>query len=145
MTGAVLAAALLGACGAGEDEPVLGPSQSVVTTVAPPLATSAARTGVPASRPGPPTLDRCTVSVDDAAPRLGGTVTATVRSGRPDALFLARIFDASASTATSATTDASGTGSVKLQVPGPPAAGPVQIEISIAGGAEGCSTTFTPR
>jgi hypothetical protein len=146
---AVLAlAAVLGACGRSDDDVAADRVVGSTTASAPqaaPTTTTSTQPPPTVARPGPPAAGMCGVVVDDAAPPVGATVTVTVRSAVAGAPFLARVAGGATGSAGSGTLDGSGTGTVRLPVPAPQGGLPVQVEISVAGGAETCSVGVMPR
>lgn len=138
----------LGACGRSDDDVAADQVVGSTTAHAPQSAgTTITSTQPPptVARPGPPASGMCGVVLDDAAPPVGATVTATVRSAVAGAPFLARVTGGTTGPAGSGTLDGAGTGTVRLPVPAPEGGLPVQVEISVAGGAETCSVGITPR
>jgi hypothetical protein len=148
-----MAAVLLGACRSGGDGETVeqgpgtsaaGPSTSVATPTSA-VATSASQPPPTVARPGPPATGQCGVVLDDPARGAGGTVTVRVLSGIPGATFLARVVAGSTTSTEAGTVDGSGSGTIRLQLPASTPGEPTQVEVSVAGGAETCSATFTPR
>jgi hypothetical protein len=69
-------------------------------------------------------------------------IVAEFDTGVRAADVLARVTDSNTSTNASSHTDVHGRGHVLLRVDPDPAGRPVQVDLSVAGGAKTCSTVF---
>jgi hypothetical protein len=146
LLGLLLALAAAG-CGGGAStvSTTVRPQPTTTSDVAPSTSSSVAGSTSTVGRPGPPAAGACSASVD-AAPAPARTVVLHVASGVTGATFLARMSAPSIGASTkSGTTDATGKASLELDTAALRSGEDVRVEVSVAGGAEACSTSFTAR
>jgi hypothetical protein len=148
---AVGAAGVLTGCGGDTRSQTVVTPTTQPTPTAPSVVGSVATTTTPPAtppptaveRPGPPAATTCSATGDASHAASDGNVSVTVQSLRPAATFLATARTTTGPTTQAGTTDERGKGTVPIAVGRTPAGERVQIDVSVAGGAETCSTTAT--